>query len=571
MERDGVTHRLAAILSADVVGYSRHMAQAELATVRELTAQRERISRLVAEHAGRVVDAPGDNLLAELPSATDAVACAVAIQRTLAEHPGDLGMQVRIGVHLGDVLVEGDRIYGDGINVAARLEALAEPGGVCMSGVVHDQVRSRLELACEDMGEQSLKNIPTPVRAFRLKPDAAPSAAPESSEPHSVAVLPFANMSGDPEQEYFADGLTEDLITDLSKIAGLLVISRTSAFTYKGRAVKVSDVGRDLGVRYVLEGSVRRSGDRVRITAQLVLAGTGHHVWAERYDREMGDIFALQDEVTASIISALELSLPRAPTRAAAPPTSHLEAYDHYLRGLSYLRRVTRDGNERARREFERALEIDPAFGLVHAAIARSHVNDWVTRGTDDASVMDRAFEHARQAISLDETQAVPHGVLASLYSFSGRHEEAVVEGERAVELDPNDGEVLGYLGNALNMASRYRDAADVLERALRLDPSSDRSLFGLAVSYRHLDRHAEAIELNRRALRANPEWHPAAMNLAALHAELGELDEARAALAELRRIVPDFSMATIPRLPFRNPDDLAWIVRNLRKAGLED
>ncbi|MBI3304547.1 MAG: hypothetical protein HYZ72_20990, partial [Deltaproteobacteria bacterium] len=351
--------KLTAILSADVQGYSRLMGQDEEATIRTLTAYREVMATLIRQYRGRVVDSPGDNLLAEFASVVDAVQCAVEIQQALkarnTELPLERKMEFRLGLNVGDVVVEGERLYGDGVNIAARLENLAEPGGICISGTVYDQVETKLALEYEHLGEQTVKNIVKPVRVYRVRmeppsPGQPQGVAPTISQPGlplpdkpSLAVLPFVNLSSDPEQEYFSDGMTEDLITDLSKLSGLFVIARNSVFTYKGKAVKVEEVGRELGVRYVLEGSVRRADDRVRITAQLVDATTGYHLWAERYDRELKDIFALQDEITQKIVFALKVKLTKEEQeRFRRYPTDNLEAYDSFLHGLEYFYRYTK-------------------------------------------------------------------------------------------------------------------------------------------------------------------------------------------------------------------------------------
>jgi adenylate cyclase len=366
--------KLAAVFSADVKGYSRLMREDEEATIRTLTAYRELMTSYIQRHRGRVVDSPGDNLLAEFASAVDAVRGAVAIQKELkarnAELPADRQMHYRIGINVGDVVVEGERIYGDGVNIAARLEGLAEPGGICISGTVHDHIENKLALGYEYIGEQAVKNIIKPVRVYRVQREPRPAPQPTLSgeqtsllplpDKPSLAVLPFTNLSSDPEQEYFSDGLTEDLITDLSRLSGLFVIARHSTFTYKGKAVKVQEVSRDLGVRYVLEGSVRKVGERVRITAQLIDAPTGHHLWAERYDRPLQDIFALQDEIVQQIVTTLRLQLTLQEQGVIVRKhTANLEAYDSFLRGVEYGWRLTKDDNARARQMFEKAVALE--------------------------------------------------------------------------------------------------------------------------------------------------------------------------------------------------------------------
>src|SRR5215471_12241976 len=390
-----VNRRLAAIFSADVKGYSRLMGEDEVATVRMLTSYRAVVSTLVHQHRGRVVDSPGDNLLAEFVSVVEALECAVEVQQQLkirnADLPATRRMEFRIGINLGDIIAEDERIYGDGVNIAARLESLADAGGICISGTVYDQVETKLAFNYEYLGEQTVKNIAKPVRAYRVRwEEAAPQAANSQQsvillplekpqilslpEKPSIAVLPFLNMSSDPEQEYFSDGITEDVITDLSKLSGLFVISRNSVFPYKGKTIKAEQVSRELGVRYLLEGSTRKAGNRVRINAQLIDATKGYHLWAERYDRNLEDIFALQDEVTQKIVTALEVKLTEGEQRQRGQPlTNNLEAYDCYLRGLELYDRSTQEATLLAQQLFARAVALDPQFATAHAQVGWTH------------------------------------------------------------------------------------------------------------------------------------------------------------------------------------------------------
>jgi adenylate cyclase len=456
--------KLAAILSADVEGYSRLMGDDEAATVRAITEYRGVVASAVALHSGRVVDAPGDNVLAEFSSVVDAVQCAVGIQRELqsrnAALPDARRMRFRIGIKLGDVIVEGERIYGDGVNIAARLESLAEGGGICLSGTAYDQVEGKLPFRYEFLGEHPVKSIARPQRVYRVHLEAGLPSAPRSTGPSvtrrwvkrvvglvavalllaagswagwrwfrsaeragltlpdkpSVAVLPFTNLSQDPAQEYFSDGVTEDLITALSKVCGLFVIARNSVFTYKSKAVKLRDVGRELGVRYVLEGSVQRAADRVRITAQLVDATTGYHLWAERYDREVRDIFALQDEVTQHIVRALAVKVTEAEKgRIGRAPTGVLEAYDLVLRGNEERKRTTREANAEARRLFVRALDLDPDYAAAYAGLSWTHLQSWQFLWSRDRESLQRARELAERAVTLDNTLADAYRLLGQI------------------------------------------------------------------------------------------------------------------------------------------------------------
>jgi adenylate cyclase len=408
--------KLAAILSADVAGYGRLMGEDEEATIRTLTTYRAVMATRIQQYRGRVVDAPGDNLLAEFASVVDAVRCAVEVQQELQAKNTDLPdhrkMEFRIGINLGDVVVERERIYGDGVNIAARLEGLAEPGGICVSGTVYDQIRNKLALEYASLGAQAVKNIAEPVRVYRIQmtPRAVvPTTSPEQGstlalpDKPSIGVLPFTNLSGDPEQEYFSDGMTEDLITDLSKLSGLFVIARSSVFTYKGKAVDVGEVSRKLGVRYVVEGSVRKAGNRVRINAQLVDATTGGHLWAERYDRDLQDIFAVQDEVTQQIVAALKVKLTTVEqSRLGRQPTANLEAYDCYLRGLELYGQRTQEANLQARQRFEQAIALDPQFATAYAFLGRTYLMERIYQWSEDPQILDQVavFGQKREARS---------------------------------------------------------------------------------------------------------------------------------------------------------------------------
>jgi adenylate cyclase len=576
-----VQRKLAAILSADVAGYSRLMGEDEEATVRTLTSYRELMASLIAAHRGRVVDAPGDNLLAEFPSAVDAVECAAAIQEALADRnatlPDRRRMTFRIGINLGDVIVDGDRIYGDGVNIAARVQDLAEPGGICVSGTTYDQVESKVARGYDFLGEHAVKNIAKPVRVYRLRLPAQPSSSEVGPGvgpgTPSIAVLPFDNMSRDPDQEYFSDGIAEDLITDLSKLSGLFVIARNSAFTYKGRPVKVQEVGRALGVRYVLEGSVRKAGDRVRITAQLVDAATGHHLWADRYDRRLDDVFAVQDEITQAIVEALAVALTRGERgRRERRRTDSPEAYDCLLRGLDLLQRSTRETNVEARRLALRAIEIDPTYAEAHVLHGHTHFRDWSLGWSRDPGTLDRALAAAERAVALEAALPAAHRVLAIILLWRREHERALAEGRRAVALAPSDADGHWAIGEVLSWW-RPAEAIAPVEQAMRLNPRYPATyLYTVGHAHYLMRRHQEALAALGRVTARNPDWFPAHAFLAATYAELGRLDEARRAAREALRISPEMTVREASaRLPYHDPAMLARAVDAFRAAGLVD
>ncbi|MFC1896194.1 adenylate/guanylate cyclase domain-containing protein [Thermodesulfobacteriota bacterium] len=573
--------KLSAILSADVEGYSRLMREDELATVRTLEAHRELITTFVQRYRGRVVDSPGDNLLAEFASVVDAVESAVEIQEELKvkndELPKNRRMEFRIGINLGDVIEKGDRIYGDGVNIAARIEGLAEAGGISVSRNVYDQVKNKLALEYEYLGKHSLKNISDPVRVYQvlMKQDVAPSGMgidAKLPDKPSVAVLPFVNMSGDPEQEYFSDGITEDLITDLSKVSGLFVIARNSAFTYKGKPVKINEVGRELGVRYVLEGSVRKANDRIRITAQLVDATTEGHLWAERYDRELKDIFALQDEVTQKIVGALAVKLTEDERDCLANRfTDNLEAYDYYLRGLEYLYQLTEEANSQAREMFERAFELDPEFASAYAYLGLSHWMEWSLGWSQDPQSLERAFELAQRAIALNYSLPEAHRTLGDVYLWKKQHEQAIAEYETSVDLNPNYADGIAGLGDALSWSGRPEEAFGLVNKAMRLNPIYPALyLWILSHAYFLTRRPEEAIDAFKRLLNRNPNFHPAHVYLAVMYIELGWTDEAGAEWTEFVRRNPETSPeAWRQRLPYKDQAVLERLFGALGKASL--
>jgi adenylate cyclase len=618
MDGRSVERRLAAILSADVEGYSRLMGDDEVATVHAITEYRGVIGSTVALRGGRVVDSPGDNVLAEFASVVDAVQCAVDIQREIESRnaglPDSRRMRFRIGINLGDIIVEGDRLYGDGVNIAARLESLADGGGICLSGTAYDQIEGKLPFAYEFKGEHAVKNIARPVRVYRLHPD--PSAAPrprararskglhkhvaaavailvllgaagwagwrwlrpsESAglplpDRPSVAVLPFANLSQDPAQDYFSDGVTEDLITGLSKVSGLFVIARNSVFTYKGKPVKVREVSRDLGVRYVLEGGVQRSGSRVRITAQLVDATTGYHIWAERYDREVNDIFTLQDEVTQRIVRAMAVKLTEAEKgRLGRMPTGNLDAYDLVLRGHEERRRTTRDGNAEARRLFVKALDLDPNYAAAYLGLSWTHLQSWQFLWSTDRESLERARELAERAIALNDSLVGAYCVLGQTYLWMKQHDRAIAQAEHAVALAPNDADGYETLAETLAWAGRPEESIATIRHAMRLNPHYPFFYeWTLGHGYYLTGRRREALDAFARLLQANPNFLPAHAFRAVLFGELGRAKESREEWGKAGHFGPGVSMANLrERLPYKRPADLDRLLTAAHRAGL--
>ena len=594
------SRKLAAILAADVVGFSRLTGADEDRTLARLRALRsDLIDPTIAVHNGRVVKRTGDGALVEFRSVVDAVRCAIEIQNAMVERnagvPPERRIEFRIGVHLGDVVEEDDGdLMGDGVNIAARLEGIAEPGAICLSEDAYRQVRARLDLLVSDLGQTSLKNIAEPVRVYSLKVGVAAEAKPVSAaEPTakekppslhaapilpdrpSIAVLPFQNMSGDPEQEYFADGISEDIITALSKLSQLFVIARNSCFTYKGKAVHVQDVGRDLGVRYVLEGSVRRSGGRVRITAQLIDAASGGHLWAERFDRDLTDIFAVQDDVTGHIVGALSLNLTRVDRqRLTAEHTDNLEAFDCFLHGRELWWRHTRQANGQARNLLMHAIELDPNFAPAYAFLAAVHVHDYLNQWSATPSQsLELAGEAVGRAIAIDERYPYAQFALAMTNLWMRRHDEAIRAAENSIALDPNFANGHVNLGVILHYAGRSEQALPCFERAMALDPlCSSMWLHFQGQTYFQLRRYEEAVSVLKRRILRFPETDISRVLLAAAYGQMGQLDEARAEWQEALRVNPDYSLEHRRKvLPYKNPADFESVVDGLRRAGLVD
>ncbi len=573
------SRRLAAILAADIAGYSALMGSDEARTVSDLKGHQAVVLPMVGEFGGRVIDTAGDGMLAEFPSVLNAVECAVAIQRKMVERNAavepERHMEFRIGINLGDVIYDNDRIFGDGVNVAARLEGIAEPGGICVSGKVHDEIRARIGLDYEDLGAKQLKNIAEPVRVYGIRLDRAPKrtvlALPDKP---SIAVLPFQNMSGDPEQEFFSDGMTEDLITDLSKVSALFVIARNSSFSYKGRAVKVQEIGRDLGVRFVLEGSVRKAGNRVRITAQLIDAGSGGHLWAERFDRDLTDIFSTQDEVVEKIVGALAVTLTQGEEqRLRRRDTGNVEAYECYLRARGLLGRGTRELIAQAKAMHRRAIEIDQNFAAPHAGLALATLSDYASGwALDPAQALDEAQTWARRAVELNDQEPVSHMALGAVLLWRRDFEGALAESRRMMALDPNFAQGYGASGLGLTYAGRAAEALEPIAMAMRLDPHyPDMLLHFLAQAHFSLGNYETAVQHLVERIARNPGTDASRMFLASCYGHLGRAEEARAAWAALLKVNPDFSVTQRARvLPYKDPGDFQRIVDGLAKAGLQ-
>jgi len=541
------------------------------------------IDPAIRERRGRIVKTTGDGLLVEFPSVVDAVQCAVDIQRGMAarnaDEPADRRIDFRIGVNLGDIIADEGDIYGDGVNVAARLEALAEPGGLCLSGTVREHVGDKLPFAFADLGEQTVKNIARPVRVFGMSAagaaalPAAPKPAPAASlalpDRPSIAILPFVNLSGDPEQSYFADGITEDIITELSRFRSLFVIARNSSFAYRGASVDIRKVGAELGVRFVVEGSVRKLGSRLRLTAQLIEAGSGSHLWAERYDSDIAELFDVQDELTRTIVATVAGRLQDADVRdVSRKPTDSLPAYDCLLRGIGYLRGYAADDNRLAREMFERAIALDPQFGLAHAYLAMALL---VEHDYDDApdAIKDRAVAAGLAAIRLDPDDSRCHDALALAYLLRGDFDEALAHYERSVALNPNDANGLASMGHALAVCGRAEEGIRMVRRAMRLNPHHPEWYWSmLAIGLYAARRYEEALDAYRRIAVWKKPWHLA--RLAACYAQLGRLDEARAQAAEVLRLDPDFRLSNV-KLFYRNPADAEVSFEGMRKAGLPE
>jgi adenylate cyclase len=607
------------------------MGDDEEATVRTLTTYREVLTTLIQQHNGKVLDSPGDNLLAEFVSVVDAVQCAVAVQKEIKarndELPENRKMRFRIGINLGDVIQEKNRIYGDGVNIAARLEGLAEPGGICISKTAFDHIESKLPYGYDFIGDQTVKNIAKPVGAYRVlldprvtisgkpldkkratirripvlvgavvvlalavavgiwqfymrRPSVEPASVEKMAYPlpekPSVAVLPFVNMSDDPMQEFFSDGLTDQIIASLSKVPDLFVIARNSTFTYKGKAVRVQQVAEDLGVRYVLEGSVRKSEDKLRVTAQLIDALKGHHLWAEQYDREMKDVFAVQDDITMQILGALQVQLTTGPQGAKGKGTQNLQAYLKFLEAVSIYHQYSRDGNVRARQLVEEAIARDPEYATAYALLGIIHQTD-IPMGLSKSprESLEKAIQYAKKAQSLDEKNYV--GYIAMVGPHIGRrdHENAIKEAKKAINLAPGAASPYASLGNALCHSGRSHEAIDYLKKAIRIDPfPPPHYYFDLGYAYFLIGNYEEAVRVGKKACALAPDNEACHRTLAAAYGMLGKDAEARAEAAELFRIVPEWSIEGWKQRQghgWKNQADVDRFAEGLRRAGLPE
>ena len=621
------SRKISAIFSADVSGYSRLMGDNEEATVRTLTAYREVMSGLIARHGGRVIDSPGDNLLAEFASVVDALRCAWEVQQELGGRNKELvesrRMHFRIGINLGDVIEEDGRLYGDGVNVAARLESLAAPGGINISGTAFDQVKNKLPYRFGYIGEQQVKNIQDPVRVYRvaMTPEApavavddepktaglpravlvglviagiavlsagfyfwvdmharslsarspAGAAGDQIAQRASIAVLPFKNLSGDPQQEYFSDGITNDIITDLSRFKELLVIASNTVFTYKGKTVNVTTIGRELGVRYIIEGSVQKIGDSVRINAQLIDAADGTHIWADRYERAYQDIFKLQGEIVQAIVATLAINITQTErARAMRKSPQDLQAYDYLLRGWAHYHRRTQKSNIRARELFAKAAELDPQYAAAYVGLGSVEYRKVSLGWTEfPRKALEKAMALGHKALELDAANALAHTMLCEVYRFLNEYELAIREGEQAIALNPNDASAYGEMGWALLWAGRLDEAIAALTMSLRLDSTTPRNVWlhqGQAFYLK--GQYKQALDVLERGVVKRPDYVGYHIVMAATYAQLGRKMEAASAADKVRRLDPFFSLDAFGSA-LRNPAHRESIVEGLRKAGL--
>jgi adenylate cyclase len=590
MIEDHVERKLAAIFAGDVAGYSRLMGVDEEGTLHQLkTHRKELVDPKITEHRGHIVKTTGDGMLVEFVSVVDAVRCAVDIQRGMAERnvevPADRRVEFRVGINVGDIISDNNDIYGDGVNVAARLEALAEPGGIMVSGVVHDQVRDKLSFGFEDLGEQSVKNIARPIGVHRVsltesatetavKSRAAAKPQLAASQRPSIAVLPFANMSGDPEQDYFADGISEDIITALSKLRWFFVIARNSSFIYKGKAVDVKHVAHELGVRYVLEGSVRKGGNRVRITAQLIDAATANHIWADRYDGDLTDIFALQDEITEKVVAAIEPKLLEAEgIRSQNRSPDDLSAWDMVIQANSLFWRLTKPETEAAIDVLRQATGRYPNYGPAHSILAFVLLISGYLGWSVPELQLQEATRLANRAAQLDDSDPWAHLALGFVAFVRRQTNVAVAEFQRALELNPNFAAAHGYLGWTLAFNGQSEEATKHLEEAICMSPHDPQNAIfntGLAVTHYLTERYAKAVEYSSKSLQQRSAFTAGHRIHVASLAQNGQIDEAREALARLKEMHPGLSIAWIKKNVPYTSKPMTKFLEGMRKAGLE-
>jgi adenylate cyclase len=637
MADEGFKRKLTAILSADAVEYSRLMAEDETATVKTIASYREIMATLIKQHRGRVVDSPGDNLLAEFSSVVDAVQCAVAVQNEFQTRNAELAenrrMEFRIGINLGDVIDEEDRIYGDGVNVAARLEAMADPGGVCVSKSAFDQIETKLPLGYEYLGEQPVKNIPKPVGAYRvlMKPDAAgkvigekrflgrysrrtamaaiiilvmvagglvswniylqqskkvePASVEKMTYPlpdkPSVAVLPLINISGDSEQTYLVDGLTENIIAGLSKIPEMFVIARNSSFTYKGKSVKVQQVAEDLGVRYVLEGSVQRSGEQLRVTAQLIDALNGHHVWSEKYDQKMEDFFSVQDEIALNIAIAMQVKLTQGEQAKVRHSTNNLEAWSLAVKAHGLFETYAREDNAKARELFKKAVELDPNYAYAWSYLGWTYWIDGVyySANYDRKKSFESAVEMVEKALTVDDKSSDAHALLSAIFLSQQKYDEAVDSGKKTIDLDPNSSENHAIVAITMQNLGRFEEAIALLKQAMRLDPYyPDWYRYRLGACYRMVGRYEESAKALEEMVRRDQEsgatvsWDRNYLYLATTYSMMGRLEEARDLVSKALEFNPKMTTELWrKRFQYKDPKYTDRIIDALRNVGLPD
>jgi adenylate cyclase len=579
MADEGFKRKLAAILSADVEGYSRLMDQNEEQTIRLLTSYRAVISDFIHQYRGRVVDTPGDNILAEFSSVVDAVKSAVKIQTDLAERNAELPleqrMQFRIGVNLGDVVEDEGRIYGDGVNIAARVESMAEAGGICISDRAYDQVENKLALKYKSLGKHQAKNIRRPIGIYKVLMVADESETLELPDKPSIAVLPFNNMSGDPSQEYFSDGLTEQIINGLCKVSNLFVIARNSSFAYKGKSISIKQIARELGVKYILEGSVQKAGDRVRITAQLIDATTDYHLWSENYDRDLEDIFALQDEIALKIIDIMHIKLTLGEqARLWAGMTNKIQAYDKYMRGNECFYGFSERDNAQARKFAKEAINLDKEYALAYVLLGFTLWFD-LALGKSKSPLIDlEDMENcALKALELNDSLDLAHGLLGTVHLSKSQHRKAIKEGDEAVALNPNGAEAHAMLALILTHSGKHEKAIELMKRAFRLNPIPPPHYYSnLGTAYCMSGQYLKAIEACEKAIIKSPDFLVPYIVTAASYSSLEKYEKASETVTKILRIDPKFSIEIMAMYaPFEQKTDLENLREAMRKAGLPE